>query len=100
MMQTEPTTNGVAGASPNEILALIETARANALTARRIADEIENIEEIMMSDLLAIARACSSSISALDTLKTKIAGEEEPEPPQPAVTATHSHLSLIDAIAA
>jgi hypothetical protein len=70
------------------------------LSAQRLADEIESIEEMSMADLVTIARSCGAALQALNTLKTKLTVEEEPQPPTPATALKPSPLSLVNSIAA
>ena len=99
-MQAQITTGDQPKATPAQLLALIEIAHSRALSAQRLADEIESIEEMSMADLVTIARSCGAALQALDTLKTKLTSDDEPQPPVPAVAATASHLSLVEAQAA
>jgi hypothetical protein len=99
MMPETNTTEAQSSAIHADVLELIRAARSNTLRARRITEEIENIEEMSMADLMTIARACSASLAALSTLETKLKGDE-PQPPQPPAAAVHTHLSVVDAIAA
>lgn len=99
-MPEKTNTNPAQSAIPEEVLALIQTARSNSLTAKRITEEIENIEEMSMADLVAITRACRASIEALDNLETKLKGVDDTQPEPPAAALRPAPLSIVEAQAA
>src|SRR5215218_6627296 len=100
MMLRQIITGDKPNATPDHLLALVETARTNALTAQRLVEEIESLEEITMSDLADIARRCGATLKALGTLKANITGDDEPPQPTPAAARRPAHLSVVEARAA
>lgn len=99
MMQPQLTTEARenATAEASELLALVEAARTNTLCAQRIADEIENTDEVNMAEIVTIARRCHAALKSLDTLSLRLSGQNDHPPVAAAMMAT---LPIVDAQAA
>ena len=76
------------GASPTSepnLLQLVEQAANKTCAVKRIADGVENVEEVEITDFIDISELCADALQLLAHIKSLLEGNT-PQPPAAAVT--------------